>query len=42
MKAKIRIKGVKEKRSGKDSKAVHTGYSSGSLIMIAQGKKLRQ
>jgi len=25
MKAKIRIKGVKEKRSGKDSKAVHTG-----------------
>ena len=35
MKAKGRIKGVKEKRSGKDSKAVHTGYSSESLTMIA-------
>lgn len=34
MKAKGRIKGVKEKGSGTDSKVVHTGCSSGTLVMI--------
>lgn len=31
-------KGVKEKGPGTDSKAVHTGCSSGTLVMIAQEK----